>query len=121
MLSRLQSQEGQSLWSLVDEEETYSLLLAFLSGEIQAAFDEGYIPAPEDARLFVVCAQQAQDCPVTVKKVAMEEDAILLTAQTPSEEAADAFLLGLRGEDLEVSYESTDFGEVFSFVLAIQR
>lgn len=45
MAAQLQSEEGQDLLQLASDRNTYTLLLHFVSGEIQAAFDKGYTPA----------------------------------------------------------------------------
>lgn len=117
MAAQLQSEEGQDLLQLASDRNTYTLLLHFVSGEIQAAFDKGYIPGPEDLRVFVASAGLAHQNGVSIEAVEVGEEGIALTGTAPGSEEADAFLLGLQSQGFLASYQSTDPGEAFRFTV----
>ena len=117
LAAQLQSEEGQDLLQLASDRNTYTLLLYFVSGEIQAAFDKGYIPGPEDLRVFVASAGLAHQNGVSIEAVEVGEEGIALTGTAPGSEEADAFLLGLQSQGFLASYQSTDPGEAFRFTV----
>ena len=117
LAAQLQSEEGQDLLQLASDRNTYTLLLHFVSGEIQAAFDKGYIPGPEDLRVFVASAGLAHQNGVSIEAVEVGEEGIALTGTAPGSEEADAFLLGLQSQGFLASYQSTDPGEAFRFTV----
>lgn len=117
LAAHLQSEEGQDLLRLASDRGTYALLLHFASGEIQAAFDEGYIPGPEDLRILLACAAQAHQQQVAVQGVQVSEEGVSLTGFASGEEAADAFLAALQTQGFQVSYLATNPGEEFGFTV----
>ena len=117
LAARLQSEEGQNLLNLVSDQNVCTLLLHFVSGEIQAAFDKGYIPGPEDLRVLAAAAGLSHQNKVSIGAVEIGEEGISLTGTAPGPKEADAFLLGMQNRGFSASYQATDPGETFRFTV----